>query len=69
VTLPELAAGGPEVPLALIGADEALTRQVQARLAAHGVLDPPVRRQQQLPLRRDRAARRRRAGLTTRTPA
>jgi hypothetical protein len=42
VTLPELAADGREVALALIGADEALTGQVQARLAAHGVLDPPA---------------------------
>ena len=30
------------VPLALIGADRVLARQVQERLAAHGLLDPPA---------------------------
>jgi peptidoglycan hydrolase-like protein with peptidoglycan-binding domain len=42
MTLPELAAGGRPVALALIGADGPLARQVQERLAVHGVLDPPA---------------------------
>jgi peptidoglycan hydrolase-like protein with peptidoglycan-binding domain len=42
VTLDELAAGGREVALGLVGADRPLARQVQERLAAHGLLDPPA---------------------------
>ena len=42
MTLQELAAGERLVALALIGADRPLARQVQERLAAHGVLDPPA---------------------------
>jgi hypothetical protein len=42
VTLEEIEAGGRAVPLALIGADRALTIQTQQRLSAHGLLDPPA---------------------------
>jgi hypothetical protein len=42
VTLEELAAGGRVVALGLIGADRPLARQVQERLSAHGLLDPPA---------------------------
>jgi hypothetical protein len=42
MTLNDLVGGGREVSLALIGADAALATQVQERLAAHGVLDPPA---------------------------
>jgi hypothetical protein len=42
MSLQELAAGGRVVALALIGADRLLARQVQERLAVHGVLDPPA---------------------------
>jgi peptidoglycan hydrolase-like protein with peptidoglycan-binding domain len=42
VTLKGIDAGGRAVPLALIGADAALTTEVQERLMAHGLLDPPV---------------------------
>lgn len=40
--LEDLTAGALPVPLALIGADKALARQVQSRLADIGLLDPPV---------------------------
>jgi peptidoglycan hydrolase-like protein with peptidoglycan-binding domain len=42
VTLQEIAAGGSAVPLALIGGDRALATEIQERLAAHGLLDPPA---------------------------
>lgn len=42
MTLDEIESGGRAVPLALIGADSVLTRQVQDRLAAHRLLDPPA---------------------------
>jgi hypothetical protein len=42
MTLEALAAGGRPVALALIGADRSLARQVQERLASHGLLDPPA---------------------------
>ena len=43
MTLNEIAEGGSAaVALALIGADGPLAREVQERLNAHGVLDPPV---------------------------
>jgi len=42
VTLKDVAAGGTAVPLALIGADRALTLDVQERLGALGLLDPPA---------------------------
>ena len=42
MTLEELATGALPVPLSLIGADAALARQVQDRLAHIGLLDPPV---------------------------
>lgn len=42
MTLEELATGALPVPLSLIGADTALARQVQGRLAHIGLLDPPV---------------------------
>jgi hypothetical protein len=42
MSLQALAAGGRVVALALIGADRPLALQVQERLAAHGVLDPPA---------------------------
>jgi hypothetical protein len=42
VTLREIASGAPAVALALIGGDRTLAIQTQARLAAHGVLDPPA---------------------------
>ena len=42
MTLEELATGALPVPLALIGADPALARQLQQRLALIGLLDPPV---------------------------
>ncbi|MBG9386655.1 peptidoglycan-binding domain-containing protein [Caenimonas aquaedulcis] len=40
-TLEAIAGGAPALPLAMIGGDEALARQVQKRLAAIGLLDPP----------------------------
>jgi hypothetical protein len=40
--LSELAGGGGPVPLALIGADKVLTRDVQTRLGEIGLLDPPA---------------------------
>lgn len=42
MTLENIATGAAPVPLALIGADKALARQVQQRLADAGLLDPPV---------------------------
>ena len=42
MTLDELAGGAPAIPRALIGGDSVLAREVQARLAACGLLDPPV---------------------------
>lgn len=42
MTLWELAAGGRVVPLALIGGDRALATEIQDRLTAHGLLDPPA---------------------------
>lgn len=42
MTLPEIAAGGRAVPLALVGADRALATEIQNRLTAHGLLDPPA---------------------------
>jgi peptidoglycan hydrolase-like protein with peptidoglycan-binding domain len=42
MTLSDIAAGARGVPLALIGADAPLARQVQERLAAHGLLDAPA---------------------------
>jgi len=41
MNLEDLASGAPAVPLAVIGGDAALVRQVQERLAAIGLLDPP----------------------------
>jgi hypothetical protein len=43
VTLGEIAASGARaVPLALIGGDRALATEIQDRLTAHGLLDPPA---------------------------
>ncbi len=42
MTLNDIGTGGRAVPLALIGADAALTTQVQERLGTHGLLDPPA---------------------------
>lgn len=42
MTLNDIAAGDRGVPLSLIGADPVLTAEVQERLAAHGLLDPPA---------------------------
>jgi hypothetical protein len=42
MTLEDIAAGAPPVPLAVIGGDKGLTRQVQERLGAIGLLDPPA---------------------------
>jgi hypothetical protein len=41
MTLEDIASGGRAVPLSLIGADRPLTMQVQERLGALGLLDPP----------------------------
>jgi len=41
MTLSDILAGASPVALALIGADKALTREVQERLATFGLLDPP----------------------------
>jgi peptidoglycan hydrolase-like protein with peptidoglycan-binding domain len=40
--LKDIAAGNAAVPLALIGADPDLSKEIQGRLGAHGILDPPV---------------------------
>ena len=40
--LADIASGAPPVPLALIGSDQALTRQVQQRLGEIGLVDPPA---------------------------
>ena len=40
--LEDIARGAPPVPLALIGGDQALTRQVQLRLGEIGLVDPPA---------------------------
>lgn len=42
MTLASLRSGSSPVPLALIGADRTLTQQIQKRLAAFGLLDPPA---------------------------
>ena len=42
MTLEELETGAIPVPLALIGGDRALSRQIQQRLGDIGLLDPPV---------------------------
>jgi peptidoglycan hydrolase-like protein with peptidoglycan-binding domain len=42
MTLEDIASGASPVPLAVIGGDKALTRQIQDRLAAIGLLDPPA---------------------------
>jgi peptidoglycan hydrolase-like protein with peptidoglycan-binding domain len=42
VTLRELAGGAHAVPLALVGGDRALATEIQDRLTAHGLLDPPA---------------------------
>ena len=42
MTLKDLRSTGTAVAMALIGADQELAMDVQARLARHGVLDPPV---------------------------
>ena len=42
MTLREIADGATAVPQALIGADASLSREVQDRLSAHGILDPPA---------------------------
>jgi hypothetical protein len=40
--LEEIASGAPPVPLALIGGDPILTRELQERLGLIGILDPPA---------------------------
>jgi hypothetical protein len=42
VTLAQIAGGEPAVPLAFIGEDAELVRDLQLRLGAVGLLDPPV---------------------------
>jgi hypothetical protein len=42
MTLEEIANGAAPVPLAVIGGDPALTRQLQTLLSTIGLLDPPV---------------------------
>jgi hypothetical protein len=42
MTLKDIDAGGRGVQLSLIGGDAALAREVQERLGAHGLLDPPA---------------------------
>jgi Putative peptidoglycan binding domain len=42
MTLDQLASGAPPVMLAMIGGDKALTLEVQQRLSALGLLDPPA---------------------------
>jgi hypothetical protein len=42
MTLSELANGGGPIPLALIGADNVLTKEIQTRLGEIGLLDPPA---------------------------
>ncbi len=42
MTLEEIAAGAPALDVLRIGGDVALARQIQARLADLGLLDPPV---------------------------
>lgn len=41
MTLEDVAAGTKEIPIPAIGADEALTMQIQSRLTEIGLLDPP----------------------------
>ena len=42
MTLGELAGGARAVPLALVGGDRPLATEIQDRLTAHGLLDPPA---------------------------
>jgi hypothetical protein len=42
MTLEELADGATPMPLALIGGDKALSREIQRRLGDIGLLDPPI---------------------------
>ncbi len=42
MTLEQIAAGAPAMDVLRIGGDEILARQIQARLAELGLLDPPV---------------------------
>lgn len=42
MTLEDIAAGAPSLPLAVIGGDKMLTRQIQDRLGMIGLLDPPT---------------------------
>jgi hypothetical protein len=42
MTLDDLASGAQPIPLSTIGADKALSKQVQERLGTMGLLDPPA---------------------------